>query len=135
MIYHVFQKADSEQVKQFHFPSGSNHWGFKNFVSGLYIQVTLVGLLFYFYPITIGVIIQLSFMCLFKDSSRFRMFQVYLVVQREFWEVCPWKYLYSLNHSWKKKNKPQNLFFPIKTIFCPRLLNLALFVFKINLPR
>ena len=130
MIYHVFQKADSEQVKQFHFPSGSNHWGFKNFVSGLYIQVTLVGLLFYFYPITIGVIIQLSFMCLFKDSSRFRMFQVYLVVQREFWEVCPWKYLYSLNHSWKKKNKPQNLFFSNQNYLLSSSLKFGSFCFQ-----
>ena len=64
----MFQKADFEQVKQFNFPSGSNHWGFKKFVSGLYMQVTLVGL-FYFYAIIIGIIIQLSFMCLFKEAD------------------------------------------------------------------
>lgn len=131
MIYHVFQKADSEQVKQFHFPSGSNHWGFKKFVSGLYIQVTLVGLLFYFYSITIGVIIQLSFMCLFKDSSRFRMFQVYLVVQREFWDLCPWKYLYSLNHSWKKKKTTTKFLFSNQNYLLSSSLKFGSFCFKI----
>ena len=55
MVCHVFQKADFEQAKQFNFPSGSIIEGLKILLMDC-VQVIPVGL-FYFYTITIGVII------------------------------------------------------------------------------